>query len=112
MISETKIDASLHTGNLLIDCFSQPYRADQNSSGGAIMLRVREGIPYLRKIESLPTEGLYVELKLRKKKWLINFSYNPHRNAISNHLSEFLDFHSSSFSNIIIFGDCNLGVLT
>ena len=53
------------------------------------------------------------ELKLRKEKRLVNCSYNPHRNAISNQLvalSEFLDFHSSSYNNIIILGYFNVGV--
>ena len=69
------------------------------------MLYVREDIP--------PIKGFYVELKLRSKNWLINCSYNPNRNAISNHigaLSDFLDFHSSTYNNIIILGDFNVGV--
>ena len=100
MISETKIDDS--------------FPISQNSSGGGIMLYIREDIPSnLLKIESLPIEGFYVELKLRSKNWLINCSYNPNRNAIGNHLealSDFLDFHSSSYNNIIILGDFNVGV--
>ena len=39
--------------------------------------------------------------------------YNPPRNALSSHLVEvsgFLDFHSSSYSNIIILGDFNVDV--
>ena len=51
MISETKIDDS--------------FPISQNSSGGGIMLYVREDIPSnLLNIESLPIEGFYVELKL------------------------------------------------
>ena len=114
MISEIKIDGNFPTENIFIDGFSQPYRADRNSSSSRIMLYVREDIPSnLIKIESLPIEGFYVEVKLRKAKWLINCSYNSHRNAISNHLetlSEFLDFHSSSCCNIIILGDFDVGV--
>ena len=98
----------------IIDGFGQPYRIDRNSSGGVIMLYVREDIPSnLLKVESLPIEGFYVELKLRSENWLINCSYNPNRNAISNHigaLSDFLDFHSSTYNNIIILGDFNVGV--
>ena len=43
----------------------------------------------------------------------INCSYNPNRNEISNPigaLSDFLDFHSSTYNNIIILGDFNVGV--
>ena len=114
MISETKIDDSFPMANFLIDGFSQPYRIDRNSSGGGIMLYVREDIPSnLLKVESLPIEDFYVELKLRSENWLINCSYNPNRNVISNHigtLSDFLDFHSSTYNNIIILGDFNVGV--
>ena len=114
MISETKIDDSFPMANFLIDGFSQPYRIDRNSSGVWIMLYVRKDIPSnLLKVESLPVEGFYVELKLRSENWLINCSYNPNRNAIGNHLealSDFLDFHSSSYNNIIILGDFNVSV--
>ena len=114
MISETKIGDSFPIENFLIDGFSQPYRIDRNSSGGGIMLYVREDIPSnLLKVESLSVEGFYAELKLRSENWLINCSYNPNRNAIGNHLgalSDFLDFHSSSYNNSIILGDFNVGV--
>ena len=73
MTSEAKIDDNFPTANFLTDGFSQPYRADRNSSGGGIMFYVRKDIPsYLIKIESLPIEGFYVELKSRKENWLIN----------------------------------------
>ena len=68
MISETKIDDSFSIENFLIDRFRQPYRIDRNSSGGGTMLYVWEDIPSnLLKVESLPVEGFYVELKLRSK---------------------------------------------
>ena len=71
MISETKLDDSFPIANFLTDDFSQPYRIDRNSSGGGIMLYVREDIPSnLLKVESVPIEGFYVELKLRSKIWL------------------------------------------
>ena len=85
---------------------------DRNSSGSGIMLYVREDIPSnLSKVKSLPIESFYVELKLRSKNWLIKCSYNPNRNAIGSHLeslSDFLDFHSPSYNNIIILGDFNV----
>ena len=93
MISETKIDECFPIANFLIDGFSQPYRVDRNSSDAGIMLHVREHIPSnLLKVESLPIEGFYVELKLRSENWLINCSYNPNRNAIDNHLEALSDF--------------------
>ena len=114
MISKTKIDDSFPIANFLKDGFSQHYRIDRNSSCGGIMLYVREDIPSnLLKVEYLPIEGFYVELKLQRENWLINCSYNPNRNAIGNHLealSNFLDVHSSSYNNVLILGDFNVGV--
>ena len=94
MISETKIDDTFPIASFLIDGFSQPFSD-------------------LLKVESLPIEGFYVELKLQSKNWLINYSYNPNRDGIGNQqeaLSDFLDFYSSSCNNIIILGDFNVGV--
>ena len=114
MIAETKIDGNFPIANFLIDGFSQLYRIDRNSSVGGIIQYLREDIPSnLLEVEPLSVEGFYVELKLWSENWLINCSYNPNRNTIGNHLgalSDFLDFHSSSYNSIIILGDSNVGV--
>ena len=111
MISETKIDDSFSLGNFLIDGFSKPYRLDHDSLGGGILLCVREDIPTnLLEVETKPIGGFYVEANLRNDKWLINCSYNPHKN-IGNHLralSEKLDIYSTSYDNFIILGDFNI----
>ena len=53
------------------------------------MLFVREDIPSnLLTTEDKLTEGFYVELNLRNSKWLINCSYNPHKNNIGTHLDK------------------------
>ena len=47
------------------------------------MLFVREDIPSnLVEAEAKPIEGFYIELNLRNDKWLLNCSYNPHKNNI------------------------------
>ena len=64
-------------------------------------------------VETKPIEGFYVEINLHNDKWLINCSYNPHKNTIRNHLralSEKLDIYSSSYSNVIILSDFNIEV--
>ena len=64
-------------------------------------------------VETKPIEGFYVEINLHNDKWLINCSYNLHKNTIGNHLralSEKLDIYSSSYSNVIILGDFNIEV--
>ena len=52
----------------------------------------------------------FVEINLYKKKWLINCSYNPHKNDLRKHLdtiSKSLDTYSTKYENILILGDFN-----
>ena len=114
LISETKIDDSFPKGQFLIDGFSAPYRLDRNCQGGGLMLFVREDITSnLLTSEEKPIESFYVELNLRNSKWLVNCSYNPHRNNINAHLdrlSKSLDVFSSNYDKLLLLGDFNVGV--
>ena len=67
MISETKIDNSFSKGQFLIKGFCEPFRIDRNIHGGGILFYVREDIP----VKPLPAECLFVEIHLRKRKWLV-----------------------------------------
>ena len=75
------------------------------------MLFVRKDIPSnLLTTEEKRVESFYVELNMRKTEWLINCSYNPHKNNISDHLdrlSENLDTFSKNYEKMIILGDFN-----
>ena len=114
LISETKIDDSFLKGQFLIQGFSAPYRLDRNCQGGGLMLFVREDIPSnLLTIEDKPIESFYVELNLRNSKWLINCSYNSHKNNIGTHLdriSQSLDVFSSKYERFLLVGDFNVAV--
>ena len=64
-------------------------------------------------IETSPTEDFYVEISLRKKKWLLCSSYNPNKNNIEFHLENVtknLALYSSNYENLIIFGDTNVSI--
>ena len=54
---------------------------------------------------------LFTELELsKKKKWLHNYSYNPHKGNTKQHLSNIskgLDESNSKYDNILIIGDLN-----
>ena len=55
-------------------------------------------------------ECLFVEINIRKKKWLLCCSYNPHKNNISNHLHHLnkgLDVYLKHYDNLLILGDLN-----
>ena len=75
---------------------------------------VRDDIPYsLIPMRNSTIEGFFIELKLRKKKWLLCCSYNPHRRFISNHLIDIgrnLDLLSTNYDNILLSGDSNTEV--
>ena len=87
MISETKIDKNFPLGQNKINGSNSPFRLNRNSNGGGIMLFVRQNIPAkLIASEIPPIEGLYVEVKQRKKQWLISCSYNPNKSMISQRM--------------------------
>ena len=57
--------------------------------GGGILVYIRKDIPSkLLNISYIASdiEWLGIEVNLRKVKWLVICSYNPHKNSILNHL--------------------------
>ena len=88
MISESKLDDSFPDSQFLIEGFSKLFRLDRNRNGGGIMLLIRSDIPAkVISTDKNPFESFYVELNFRKKKWLLNCSYNPNNNNIESHLN-------------------------
>ena len=85
LISETKIDSSFPTAQFHIDGYTI-HRRDRDENGGGLLLYVREDVPSaLLKTE---IEAFYVELTIRKKKWLLCCSYNPNKTFLTKHLAE------------------------
>ena len=114
MISETKLGNSFPIGQFYIEGFGTHVRLDRNQNGGGIMLLSREGIPIkLLSSDIASIESFYVEINLRRKKWLLNCSYNLDKSNISMHLSESrksLDLYSTKYENFVILGDFNVEV--
>ena len=88
LISKTKIDDAVPTAQFFIKGFSAPYIQDRNRTGGGMLLFDREDVPSRILNPKLKTdiETLLVEINIRKRKWFLNCSYNPHKNQISNNL--------------------------
>ena len=85
----------------------------KKEKGGGIMLLFREDLPV--KVLSVDKchESCYVELILKKTKWLIKYSYNPTKNKISSHLeslSRNLDLYTSKIENILVIGDLSISI--
>ena len=71
MISETKLDESFPVSQFLIPGFENPIHLDRSSSGGGIILHIREGIPFkLLRSNGLSanTKAFLVEVKINKNK--------------------------------------------
>ena len=110
MISETKIDETFPARQFYIDGHTPPYRLDRNCNGGGLMIFVREDIPSKLIENSNSIEGIFPEINLQKKKWLLCGSYNPHKNLISQHfslISKSLDTLLTKYDNVFLMGDFN-----
>ena len=85
MVSETKIDMSFSTNQFVIQGFAAPFRRDRANTGGGILVYVPDDFPskflYIS-LYSSDTKYLPIEVNLRKIKWLLICSYNPHKNNI------------------------------
>ena len=89
MISVTKIGNIFSivpilttTGNSIL------FGIDRTRCGGGILLFVREDIhcKIIKTDLDADFDGVSLEMNLRKKKWLLCCSYNPHKSKIANHL--------------------------
>ena len=113
MISETKLDESFPSIQFNIGGYNI-FRSDWNANGGGILVYVQDDISCkLIPMRNSTIEDFFTELKLRKKKWLLCCSYNPHRIFISNHLIDIgknIDLLSTNYDNTLLLGDLNTEV--
>ena len=116
-VSETKLDDTFPSSQFIIEGYSRPIRLDRNSQGGGIMFFIPDDLPHTElKSYKLPkiVECIFIEITLRKNKWLIIGGYNPHKECISYFLSKIgkeIDKILSSYENILILGDFNATML-
>ena len=88
LVSETKLNESFPDAQFFIEGYFPTYRKDRTDKGGGLMLYVHNNIPS-RAIDITfdpLIEALVIEINLKKKKWLLICSYNPHKSMIQNHL--------------------------
>ena len=113
VLTETKLDASLPPAQFCINGFSTPYRLDRDRNGGGILLYVREDIPIRLLISHdfpCDIEGLFVEINLRKTKWLLFGTYHPPSQNYKycfHHLSQALNIYSPKYEKFVLIGDFN-----
>ena len=113
VIQETKLDETFPERAFMIPGYKKPFRKDRNSHGGGIMVFIRDDIPS-REVPQIQgfsdLEGIFVEINLRKSKWLLFATYKPPSFSKNNYFSlvnKALDAYGSKFENIILMGDLN-----
>ena len=113
VITETKLELTFPNSQFLIEAYSELYCFDRNWSRGGILIYVREDIPSKALTDhTLPhdIEGIFVELNLRKNKWLLFGSYHPPSQSdeyFFNHVKYGLDIYSKCYDKYMLIGDFN-----
>ena len=103
VITETKLNSTFPTSQFLIESYNEPYRFDRNRNGVDVLIYVREDIPSKPLTDhklSHDIEGIFVELNLRKNKWLLFGSYHPPSQSdeyFFNHVKNGLDICSKFY---------------
>ena len=109
VVSETKLDASFPIGQFEIDGFSTPLRVDRNKEGVGLILNFRSDIPCKRLKTQLPIdiEGIFIELNLRNKKWLLFCGYNPRKQFFLDNVGIHIDTFRGNYDNLLLIGGFN-----
>ena len=112
VLSETKLDDTFPKTQFSLDGYNH-FRFDKNSTSGGLIIFIREDIP----CKILPNtewpkelEGIFIEINLRKNKWLLFTGYNPHKQFISqflDSLSVCIEKLLNKYDNILLLGDFN-----
>ena len=80
VLTETKLDNSFPTNQFLIEGYSKPFRLDRSRNGVGLLVYIREDIP-CKELKSYSfaedIEGIFIEINLRKCKWLLFATYHP-----------------------------------
>ena len=107
------LDYTFPSQQFLIEGYAIPFRLDKNSRSGGVIIYVREDIP-CRELSYRPfennVEGIFLEVNLRKTKWLVFGGYNYNKSNIDHflgNLGPILDHFMSTYDNVLLMGDFN-----
>ena len=108
IVVETKLDSTYPTSQFLIDGYSKPYRLDRNRNGGGVLIYVREDIPTKQLFKhNFPCdiEGMFIEINLRKTKWLLLGTYHPPSQEDSYYfdtITRALDIYGELYNKLLL----------
>ena len=104
VLTETKLDNSFPTNQFLIEGYSEPFR---------LLVYIREVIP-CEKLKSHSfaedIEGIFIEINLRKCKWLLFATYHPPSQCdkyFFDYLSRSLDIYSALYDKFVLIREFN-----
>ena len=113
VITESKLDSTFPSEQFAIEGYNLPFRFDRDARSGGVIIYVREDIP-CRKFSNCNDvnniEGIFLEINLRKTKWLLFGGYNPNKLNIGHFLGKLgplLDKYMCKFDNLLLLGDFN-----
>ena len=114
IVSESKLDHTFPDKQFSMDGYRtiRQDREHNGHSGGGIIIFIREDIPCkeLKFQTDKEIEGIFLEINLRKIKWLIMTGYNPKKENISyflEYLSLGIDKYICNYDNLLLIGDFN-----
>ena len=113
IVTETELDSTFPTSQFVIHGYIEPYRFDRNRNRGRVLIYMREDIPNkLLADHKLPhdIEGIFVELNLSKKRWLLFGSYLLPSQSYQNFFHQVkkgLDMYSKFYERYMLIGDFN-----
>ena len=87
---------------------------DRNRNGGGILIYIREDIPSKKlNRHNFPSdiEGMFLEINLRKSKWLLFGSYHPPSQVDDYHLKfvgKALDIYNDFYNKFLLIRDFNI----
>ena len=114
VLTETKIDASFPNAQFSIGGFSAPFRLDRNRFGGGVLIYVMEDITCKQLTKHIlpdDIEEIFVEINLRKTKWLLFGGYRPPRQQaeyLLKYANYALDTYRQTFDKFLLAGDFNI----
>ena len=116
VVTESKLDGTFSSEQFFINGYAPPYRRDREVNGtnaGGILVYIRDDIPSRQLMKhsiDSSLEGIFVEINLRKSKWLLFAGYNHNKINISNFLNTIgpvFDHYLNKFDNFLLLGDFN-----
>ena len=114
IITETKLDGSFPHSQFSMDGYSTQYRQDLSIVSGGVIIFVREDLA-CKKVNDINVsgEGIFLELNLRKIKWLLFGGYNHKKANIDKFLKELtvkVEPLLSKYEHFLFLADFNLEV--